>query len=305
MSRYSVLALPVAILAWIVTIVLFFEYQQTMYQQLQERHCAYAVNYAADAAVDALIEGSDDLLLDYSMYEDLAVDPNVALETFLLVFCKNFGMAATKTGYSLVKTEYIPAFVVAVYDGYYVASLQSINEDARDLVFSMKQPYIYTEGAATYALNLSMIDAKKFENATIQKVIAPISRARQKELINSQISDAVTSTVYKAKGGNIQGAFYVPTEVTSITTTNPIDRVTVLAYVSGVDLGFGRTVESFGIGGAKVTQAKRCVGYERSGQLLYAPIERVPDGVVVKATFGSATEAAEAGYYFDMSILVN
>lgn len=305
MSRFVSLAVPFVILIWVGSLVLFMKYSQTIIQQNEERRLEYAVNYAVDAAVDAMLEETSDLGLDYAEYEGMNARPDVAMQTFLDLFCKNYGFALTESNYQFIKTNYLGAFVVAVYDGYYVGEPYKINDaGAHDFIFSMKQPYLYSAAdGKIYALNLSHVDAKVYDGLAIRKTVADISVAEQKRIINAAVSDAMTDAVWRTREGNLSGIINIPSELTTITNTNPIESVTVMAYVSDVDVGFGEKAEVLGVGGARVAHADYCSAYIKDGVRMYSYAADTPEGVVVIATYESPELAATAGYYFDISTL--
>lgn len=305
MSRFLILAAPFAILVWSVFIVVFVQYSQTEYQQVQERRAEYAVNYSVDAAVDVMVESTADLGMDYADYERITVGPDVALSTFVDVFCKNYGMSLSAGNRAAIKCDYITAFVVAMYDGYYIATPQVINDSGvTDLIFSVKQPYLYQAPTGeVYALNLGKVDAKEFSGTTIRKVDAPITKDEQKFAINAAVTDAFMSAIYEVKGGNIHNVVYLPTEVTNISTTNPVDKITVMAYVADINAGYGGLVEVLGIGGAQVAHTDYCVCYERDGEKLYCYASNLPEGMTVIAFYETPILAAQHGYYFDITTL--
>lgn len=305
MSKFNVLLLPFAILIWAGSIVLFLSYSQTEYQQVQEKKLEYASNYSVDAAVDVLIESTADLGLDYGDYESVAVSPEISLKTFLQIFCKNYGMSLSEENYSRIKNDYLSAFIVAMYDGYYIGKPQVINSSgAIDILFSLKQPYLYkSEDGKLYALNLGKVDARCYDGLTISRVSAPISEIEQKIVINSNVSDALASTVFEVKEGNMQSTIYVPIDLTNLTTTNPIDKVTVMSYVSNPDVGSGELTETLGIGGARIRHTSYCACYIKEGVRLYCYAEDVPEGVVVISTYETPVLAAQNGYYFDITTL--
>lgn len=306
MSRFSSIVVPFILLIWVGSLVVFMRYSQTIIQKNEERKLEYAVNYATDAAVDAMVESTSDLGLDYTEYEKMNARPDVAMDMFLDIFCKNYGFALTESNYQFIKTNYLSAFAVAVYDGYYVAEPYQINASgARDFVFSMKQPYIYDPGdGKVYALNLSKEDAKMYDGLAIRKVAAPITKAEQRRIINASVTDTFTETIWRTREGNISGVINIPSELTSITNTNPIESITVLAYVSNVEVGFGEKTEVLGVGGARIAHADYCAAYVRDGVRLYCYSEDAPTDVSVIATYTSPQDAAEAGYYFDVSTLM-
>lgn len=306
MSKFPTIGAFLAIIVCIISITFTLNYRKAVYKVLQERHAEYAANFAADAAVDAIVSGSTDLELDYNTGNSIAAGPDVALETFLQVFCKNYGFALTEESYAVIKNDYLPVFMVATYDGYYIAEQHQISQaGGHDLIFSLKQPYLYEDDTGIYGLNLGGDNARRFKNSIIQKVDAPIPVAQQSVVINTTVSDAIIDAICKHKEGQLQAAFYLPSSATSIVNTNPIKGVTVMAYVEGIDVGYGRSSDVFGIGGARVTKATYCVAYMRDGQKLYTYEHLVPTDVTKEATFTSPQEAAAAGYYFDNTTLSN
>jgi hypothetical protein len=305
MNKFNILTVPFALIILIYTTLSFIQYGRDTYQELQEQRLEHTVNYAVDAAVDELVLGTADLGMDYADYERINASPDVAMESFCRIFCKNYNMSLSKENYTTVKTEYLPAFLVATYDGYYIAEPIKINSSgAHDAIFSMKQPYLYqTDDGSYYALNLGLKDARMFDGASISKTDAPIDETAQKAQINNRISDALMAVIYRQKEGNMHSAVYVPSSMTRIVTTNPVDRVTVMAYVSGIDAGYGELMEVFGIGGARVTHAKHVACYMKDGVPTYTYTEKTPSGVNVIITYESPTIAAQHGYYFDTSTL--
>ena len=305
MSRFASLAAPFVILIWAGALVLFMKYSQTVVQQNEEKRLEYAVNYAVDAAVDAMLEGTSDLGLDYADYEGMNARPDVAMQAFLDLFCKNYGFALTESNYQFIKTNYLGACDVAVYDGYYVGEPYKINDaGAHDFIFSMKQPYLYAaDDGKIYALNLSHVDAKVYDGLTIRKVPATISETEQRRIINASVSDALTETVWRTREGNLTGVINIPSQLTTITNSNPIESVTVMAYVSDVDVGFGEKAEVLGVGGARVAHADYCSAYIKDGLRMYSYAADTPSGVEVIGTYESPELAAKAGCYFDISTL--
>lgn len=305
MSRFTGLALTISLLIWVITVTSFMRYSQTSRQQVEERRAEIIVNYATDGAMDSILEETGDLDLDYVEYDRVNISPDEVLKVFLEVFCKGYGMSLTPDNLAIVKTEYITAFVVATYEGYYIGTPQVINESgARDMVFSTKKPYLYVgNDGYTYALNLTGVEAKQYDGKVIRKVDAPISKMEQMSYISMLVSDALAGAVYEQKEGNVESTIYVPTAMTNIIRSNPINHVTVMAYIGGLDIGFGEKTEILGIGGSQIAHTNYCAGYIRDGIKTYTYEGRVPADYIVEATFQSPEEAAANGYYFDMTTL--
>jgi len=303
MGRFTSLAIPLVLVIIATMTVSFMSYEKAVREKVETMQAQYSVNYASDAAVDAIIEDSVDLGLDYTDYSKVTVSPSEALSTFLDVFCLSQGIPLNEEGYALVKEEYLGAFVVATFDGYYIGKTEQIRDDGtRAFLFSMKQPYMYRENDLVfYALNLVGVDAKKYSGTQISKVAAPLSREEQLRIINSQVSDAMMAAVRDNRDGDISSTFYLPTAMTNVAVTNPIDSVTVFAYISDLNVSNKKSVELFGIGGSRIKKAEYYAGFTKDGMKLYAKASNVPEGVTVDRVFASATDAAKAGYYYDIS----
>ena len=279
---------------------MFINYYRDNYQSLQELRIDAVVNYAVDAAVEEMVNNSANLEMDYADWAYLVIDPEVALDMFTTTFLMNYNMSPSEDNKAAVRTTYLPMFCVAAYDGYYMAEPTKFNSSgAHDAIFSVKQPYLYRENDKVYALNLGLADCKEFNGTVLQKITPPISESTQLGVINSCVSDAIMSTVYENQEQFMLSTFYVPSEMTNIVRTNPIQNVTVMAYVSNVDAGFGKKVDSFGIGGARVTHERFVGAYERDGQKFYTYMTNITNEDLI-TTFENPQLAAEAGYQFDL-----
>lgn len=306
MSKFNLLVIPFALIIWITTTLMFVQYSRDEYTKLQEKRLEIAVNYCVDAAVDEIVRSTADLGMDYTDYEKIRTDPQVALDMFCLMYCKNYELAATQENFTLIKGDFLPAFIVAAYDGYYIGEPQIINNSgARDLIFSLKQPYLYRSNSNIYALNLGYKDSKCFNGSSIMKVDAPVNEMEQRRVINSAVSDLLMQTIYKQKEGDIHSTVYIPSAMSDIVVTNPIDRITVMAYVTGIEAGYGQVLEVFGIGGARITHAQHVGCYVKDGVKLYTFVEQLPENVKVIDTYENPTIAAQKGYYFDLTSIKN
>lgn len=333
MNRFKFFALPAALLIWLGTNMFFAKTNQELFAELQEEKADIVVNYAVDAAVDEMVQESLDLGMDYADYEYVRVDPETALNMFCTVYLKGTGMTETESNMSLVRSKYIKVFMVAAYDGYYVAEPVAINnKGAYDCVFSMKQPYTYEvdikEGnnyRYTYLCALNMgydyCRALKYnknntgsgvsiENIRMTKTDRNrneiLSKDGQSRIINAVISDALMETVWKQRGHENLSTIFVPKDMTKIVRTNAVKDITVIAYMSDIPVGFHKTTETFGIGGTKVTHQRYVIGYKdiHSGQKLYTYADKYLDsyGKIIEV-FNTEMEAAQAGYYFDYRTL--
>lgn len=318
MNRYLTAIIPIALVIWIGTTLLFIRTSQEAYAAFEEEKLDTIVNYAVDAAVDEMVQMTADLGMDYADYESLKVDPNVALDMFATMMSK--GMEMSSVGETLVKTKYLPMFCVASYDGFYIAQpLAKSNSSSGvsyDSVFTIKQPYTYKDSAGKiYALNLGLSECRTLKGSKVDYEKSGLSKEEQLRIINSRVSDAMMKTVWEQQQGKMLHTIYVPSEMGKVASTNPIKNVTVMAYVSNIPLGWGKCIESFGIGGAKITHERYVVCYEKNGKKMYTYSDAknvirdesnkevaVSDGITrsnIIEVLDNPTRAAEKGYYFD------
>ena len=314
--RFMSLSIPLMAIFMIITFLAFSDYQQETWTELQERHLDTAMNFAVDAAVEYMTENTSDLGLDYAEFEYVTVDPELALEMFKRVILRNLGYSDSEQNDAYIE-NCMPLFVVATYDGYYLARERIVaDSDAGTeykLVFNPKMPYTYEVDVGStkylYALNLGLQDAIRYygdaSGGHYDRIfIDPsfLTEDQQKTIISSRISDDMIINLWDIRGGqSIDTTILIPADMTTWTSTNPINATTVLAYVDGINLGVGVEQDCFGIGGARVVHENFVVAYEYNGKNVYCYAGRQPNGVVVKDSFMNPTLAAEAGYEFDMT----
>jgi len=312
MNRFNSLLSAFIIFNMCFTLVVFTNYKTEGAREFKEHHLDAAVNYAVDAAVEEMLLGSSDLWLDYADFEYASINPEIALQTYCEVLLDNLGYVVTNENIQMIKTSKTPCFIVACYDGYYVGAPITINYDAgtRDLIFSEKKPYLYELGGTYYALNLGLNDCKKVQNGVVTKVSASetgLTTADQRRIINQMITTDFMKTVLRYNNSSIdlKSEILIPSNTSLITGANDIKSPSVLAYCNNIFLGPGKYIESFGIGGARLTHADFVGVYMRtdeSGQTrkYYVPTRLKPDGVIFTHIYETAEEAAKDGYYPDI-----
>lgn len=309
--KFTMLAAPLMILYMAVIYLNFADYQRETWTNMQERHLDIAINYAVDAAIDRMTEDSSDLGLDYQWFESVNADPQLALDMYKLIMLKNLQYSINENNYAYIE-GCTPLFVVATYDGYYMAREREVNEEGSyRLTWNPKMPYYYQKNVGgvdyLYALNLGLEDALRWysndDGAKCERVFIDgvLTANEQKSIISSCISDDMMVALWDIRGGSeVSQTLYVPSDMTTWTSTNPINSTTVLAYVDGIDLGNNTSYSAFGIGGSRIVHEEFVVCYEKGGKKLYIYATDVPEGVTILESFENPVKAAEAGYQFDM-----
>jgi hypothetical protein len=308
-------------------------------ERLEQFRLTKSINYAVDAAVDEMIN-TGDLGMDYVDIKKMTVDPRVALDTFISVFLLNYdlyysdrsivpqnlGTVYGDDNKNTVLYQYLPVFIVAVYDGFYVFEESKLTttggvgllkqgiEDGVSYPFvaTPKLPYTYRDSynGDLYALNLGLENCIKLSNGSMTKVDLPFTCengtkvfdvTENKVYINQRVSDEMMYRLDKHFEGGFTSNFYIPYEMTTITSVNAIEGPTVLALLRDVDLTTRYKLSSFAIGGSEVENQRMIAAYNRDGKDRYAYHDLLPAGFTsyVIEMFTTPMEAAEAGYYHD------
>lgn len=322
MANFKFLIVPFALVMWFGTLMTFVHYSQDLSKAVQERELEIICNYAVDAAVDEMVDGSSDLSMDYNKNGYASVDPEVALDMFVTMFLKAYNMSPSEENIALVRSKYLPMFCVAAYDGYYIATSQHVyndsstggNYESYDLRFTPKMPYIYEDAGKVYALNLKgrncyMLDYHEVTDSNTKLKLDrncanPLSLDGNLKVINAVVSDSLMNTVYNVMDGNVRGSILIPSVMGDVYSTMPIRDITVFAYVANIPLGWGgESVDTFGIGGAQIKQSDYVGVYEEGGKKHYQYLSKLVkhnferDKII--AYYDTAEEAAEKGYYYD------
>lgn len=302
MDRYGILALPLAVFMWIGTLLCFIDFNQDWKDEFEQQYLDIVVNYCTDAATEDMIAGTSDLEMDYADFEYVNVNPDIALTTFCELMCDNLGYAVSEENIAYIRSNYLTTFGVAAYDGFYLAERTLINESgAHDTVFKPKVAYTFEHNGKTYKCNLDKKETKVLQGTSYIQVDSPITMAEQSNVINSTVSDLFMESVFKNTEQETTSVFYLPAGMSDITRTNPIDSVTVLAYVSGVELNAINKIDSFTIGGSRVVHEKFVGCYIKDGEKYYTYLTNLKGDENIIETYPNPTEAAKRGYKFDLT----
>lgn len=307
------LILPIWFAAIIyVAVMSFFRLEN---QALEDWRLKQVVNNCTDSAIEELLEASD-LGMDYNDWGNFNTDPELALSDFVDTFLLNYDVPLNDTNRDVVKTNYIQAFCVAGYDGYYIYDHRETEPGGGySLVGSTKIPYLYKDESrpgryVTYALNMGFDKCYKLTDATITQDASPVSQKEALRIINTRISDDLMERVDRAYKNGWLSTVYIPSDLTSVHSTNPIESPTVLAFVDNVDMTSFKPVNAFGIGGSRAKVARPVSAYKRLNNVTgtyvkyYAYSDLLPEGInddktLIEEVFMSVEDAASHGYYHD------
>lgn len=284
--------------------IAFHEMNQEVSQEMEIQMRRIQVNYAVDSATEEVRENTVNLGLDYADFEYMQIDPNEAYFYFTNYLGKMLGypQAASSKGQTVIAQEYINAFGVVTYDGVYWGRFQEMGVGQNDaFIFSEKIPYIYRNGIEMYALNLSNIEAIRFNGSLLRRVSAPIPPSQQKIIISDTILESLIKQLYFSRDP-IESRVYIPADTMSTTEIVPLNKTTVLVYMSNEGTFRDSTIANqLVVGGSNITHNEPVGIYMRNGVRQYAFVSKIPNGITPTDILDTAIEAAERGYYFDLT----
>lgn len=312
-KQFFINIMGILILAWAGYWAL--DYNTKSEEEFARIHLARAIDNAGHASITALMD-SRDLSVDYENYNYVSADPQLAMDTFIDVFLKNMGMSLSDENKQMVKTAYMPTFVVALTDGYYIARQTKVTDGAvpeYDLILGPKTGYTYTHtNGNTYGL---LQGAKYYYEIHASGDVERIeglppglgSTTEVHERINSIITSAMKGVIDLYKEEDSQGwgsEFYLPAEVTS-NSVNAIDGPTVITLLQGVDVHSHSPIDTYSISGNKIEGARMIVAYTMPNGIKYYAYQgsQLPSGAVIQEVYTSMTEASRNGYMADIDTL--
>ena len=340
--RYQLLAFPLVLLMDAFLFVNFFNWHQQSIYEFEQRQMDLQVNYSVDAAAQQMLSDGIHIGTDYSTWGESTVEPSIALRTYQSVLLRNLGWADTEKNREDLIEGYVPFFIVAAYDGYYVygrnreevttttdAGKDTVN-DAYPYHWSPKLPYSITANDKCYLYYLgykagSYVDISKSTPATmlstfVEKVQLNEENANQylrpsmaRLVVSDKLSKACNSALFVGLEGDTDVSFYIPAEMSEWSKNNSVESPTILTYVrnnSGI-VRYEKT--TFGIGGSKIDDANFVVCYFANGVKRYG-WAKDRDEILnhysgnptsfIKEILTSREAAASKGYYYDTEFYV-
>ena len=257
-------------------------YQDKVLREFESLRLSYAIDLCSDAAAFKMMD-TDNINADYQTMSQAQVNPQVAMDTFVDMFCFNYGMLPTSTNREMVMNKYIANLTVAGYDGYWMAQPTCVVDDYEktqySLAFTPKLPYSTKADGDYFALDMGSSKAIKLMTNSSGKATS-FARVKVKDLpynefgslasydvrqttINRILTDSIGTSINAINTADSQwkNTFYVPGNLTKFTGVNPVNGPSILALVQNVDLTTGRKADAFSITGAKVTTARPIIGY--------------------------------------------
>jgi len=321
--------MPFILLIECIIFVNFFTWQNKEYNSFMQEKYDIQVNYGVSGAMQEALADAGHIGTDYTEWGELELDPEVALEAYVTIMLRNFGWSDDDKNRADFLQEHVPFFLVADYNGYYLLFKQEIpNESSniiqatRGLQWTPKIPYAIMDGRGSvnptyywYNLGTQYYTTVK-ESGEINEInrltdgdsFGSYNHARM--IITNCITDACNQAMNLAMEGDMVYKFNFPTVSSKVAASNPIDRPTIITYLSPYYKTKEYLTSVFAIGGAQITNAYNVLLYtDGTGKKYYAYADtraKVEDLMLVDNSIklinivSSPKEAAEMGYWFDV-----
>lgn len=305
-------------------------------KQLEEIHLNYAIDYATRAGFQSALRGGD-LGIKYEDLQNANVDPENVLKVYKAVLLTSYDYALSDMNYASMD-NYISSAVLAVDNGYYIASPRTDNDAS--LTWGIKKPYAihYTNGSyVSYNLsNEKWVGVKDLGSSlkldrgdswtrayqgnarlvaytnTVPKrseVTAQINRnitqdinfnIRERNKIIEQQPDGTDKKVYI---GSQSDFVYLPA-VQTATGINAITKPSLFTTLSNVDFAGREKIEAKSVGGTTLNKKKRVIAFIEDGKKYYCYEGQIDDAYKAVNMYNSTEEAARNGYYPSLKYLV-
>lgn len=290
-------------------------------RQFEELKLRYAIDYATEGAFLASLEGGN-LGISYQDLQNVTINPSNTLPVFKNIMAMSYDMSLSRANMDALD-QYISGAVIAIADGYYIASLEEVdtpNQQGRggeyQLKWGLKKPYTIQHGIDRYvAYNLSSekwalaeqsgatLNLRRGETWAELTTLEGIAPNRQN--ITTQINKLITRDInYNInKRNNIYNTetkkdfIYLPSQQTQ-SGVNSITKPSIFITMSGVDFAGSQKLEAKSVGGFTIAKKRRVLGFTDGGIKYYAYETQLPPAKValVEQFYNTVDEAALAGY---------
>lgn len=295
--RFGIIAFMYTLLLDILVFYSFSMRQNEVIYEFEQRQQDIQVNYAVDAATWMMLYDTPDIDIDYTQFSEIRVSPEVALETYKAVMVRGMGWGDSDLTRAHFESVYMPFFIVAAYDGYYVYGVnRDIHEmtmmDGRDFtateypkIWSPKIPYaeyfgadpnnpdenieyinIYSLGNDHYErINLASNSTSVLEYANMTPDTSDDSinarTVHRDLLVSTELTDACQTALFAAKTNYDTEQIIIPSSFSEWSSNRPVEYPTVLTYmdVAGDMTKYNHV--SFAIGGSRIEEGNYFISY--------------------------------------------
>jgi hypothetical protein len=250
-----------------------------------------AVDYATEAAFQSSLEGGN-IGISYQDLQTIKVNPANVLATFKNLFMLSYDMAFSKENFESLDS-YISTAVLAVDNGYYIATLTEIDTAKTtekggeyQLKWGMKKPYTVdygSNGVVAYSLgsqswihvNQNSLPAKS--GATYTELCNTYFVCTNEEDVISSINNRITEDINyninlrnqaytKGEAGDF---IYLPSSKSG-SGVNPLTKPSLIVSVQGIDFAGSQILNAKSVGGFTIAKKIRVLAFlETTGGVTY------------------------------------
>lgn len=267
-----------------------------------------AVDFAGEAAMLVCME-SDSIDTDYANEAQMRLTAIQAADTFASVLLLNYALPASERNIDYVKSH-IPVMALCEDDGYFIAEHRESGNGERQLIFTVKRPYVIDtdpekpDTGMLYGFNLSFSKFTAVNKATLAYTesenpsLMPYSKEHALQWVNRDIDLAVNAALERYavlfNKSEVQ-QFYLPLINDNSTGIRRVESPTLITVIRSLSLG-GSMIDMSSVNGITVTSRRLVTGWtDETGHKWYAYADEVGD--IDGETFLSPEDAARAGYW--------
>lgn len=295
--KFGIVAFMYTLLLDILVFVSFAMRQNEVIYEFEQRQQDIQVNYAVDAAAWMMLYDTPDIDIDYTNLSEIQVSPEVALNTYEAVMVRGMGWGDSKENREYFESVYMPFFVVAAYDGYYIYGVNrdievmtlkdgtSVDNYSYPKMWSPKIPYAeyFGENPNDYKNNIKWINMYTLGNDNYKRLniekeelaIADYSNmtsdtddditnatTHHRDLfVATELTDACQKALFAAKTNLDSQQIIIPSSFSEWSSNRPVQYPTVITYmdVAGDNTKYNHV--SFAIGGSRIEEGNYFIAY--------------------------------------------
>lgn len=331
--RFGTIAMIYTLFLDIIVFTTFAMRQNELVYEFNQRQQDIQVNYATDAAAWMMLYETPDIDIDYNNINDIRVSPEVALNTYEAIMIRGMGWSDDTYNRQVFEDTYMPFFIVAAYDGYYIYTVVSEDYDmsfpsgttVTNTIYpkrwTPKIPYaefsgdgskiiLYNLGGKYYTTYTYATNEYKYDNVYSDMGGPATNKSSEdmKQLVSAIMTDTCQKALVIAKGEVTEEQIVIPADFSEWSSNRPVEYPTVLTYMDASSTHIMYDHVSFAVGGSRIQETTYYIGYTKDGVKRYtlatnrSYIENT-DHLTVEKVFTSQREAALDGYYYDLRFL--
>ena len=333
--KFSIFSIIYTLLLAILVFYSFAIRQVEITYDAQQRMYDLQVNYATDAATWLMLHETEDINIDYASGSAIMLDPQVALEAYEGVMVRSLGWSDDPTTRDFFEASYMPFFVVATYDGYYIylntheqvtqelADGSTVTSDVYTKRWTPKLVWSEFDGDDYLNVyNLGDDQYDKYDIHTGEVTIVPYGDDELKErnlLVSKTLTQACDQGILAYNETLPDIKMFIPPNASVWTGNRPITGPSVLTYMD-ITNNTRHRYSTFALSVSKITETPTFVAYShkvggtwKKFYCDYGYVYSTPFGdMLLNGTdptyrldkfYGSQVDAARDGYTYNIDSL--